>query len=92
MGRRWETMKIYNPCFNCLNRYGHSYTEECDTTCEYARYVKENKIKTAKLVPCGFDDGLKCSLCDYIITDTEELRVGQEFHRYCGHCGAKFEE
>jgi hypothetical protein len=27
---------VYNPCFDCLNRYGHSYTEECDNTCEYA--------------------------------------------------------
>ena len=27
---------MYNPCFDCLNRYGHSYIEECDNTCEYA--------------------------------------------------------
>ncbi len=40
---------MYNPCFNCLNRYGHSYTEECDTTCEYARDL-------AKLKPYGSID------------------------------------
>lgn len=40
---------MYNPCFECLNRYGHSYTEECDTTCEYARDF-------AKLRPYGSID------------------------------------
>ena len=37
---------MYNPCFECLNRQGHSYTEECDNTCEYANIV-------AKLKACG---------------------------------------
>lgn len=27
---------MYNPCFTCMNRHGHSYTEECDNTCQYA--------------------------------------------------------
>lgn len=40
---------MYNPCFNCLNKYGHSYTEECDTTCVYARDL-------AKLKPYGSID------------------------------------
>ena len=40
---------MYNPCFECLNRYGHDYTEECDTTCSYARDL-------AKLKPYGSID------------------------------------
>lgn len=31
---------MYNPCFECLNRYGKQYSEECDNTCEYAVAVK----------------------------------------------------
>lgn len=34
---------MQSPCFDCLNRYGHSYIEECDTTCDYARVCLENK-------------------------------------------------
>jgi hypothetical protein len=26
----------YNPCFECLNRYGREYSEDCDNRCEYA--------------------------------------------------------
>ena len=32
-----------SPCFECLNRYGHSYTEECDNTCEYANVISKLK-------------------------------------------------
>jgi hypothetical protein len=32
-----------SPCFECLNRYGHSYTEECDNTCEYANIISKLK-------------------------------------------------
>ena len=28
---------MYNPCFECLNRRGYSYSEECDNTCQYAQ-------------------------------------------------------
>jgi hypothetical protein len=31
---------MYNPCFECLNRYSKQYSEECDNTCEYAIAVK----------------------------------------------------
>lgn len=31
---------MYSPCFECMNRYGRQYTEECDSTCEYAVAVK----------------------------------------------------
>ena len=37
---------MYNPCFECFNRYGKSYTEECDTTCQYA-------YELSKLKPYG---------------------------------------
>lgn len=34
---------MYNPCLECQNRYGHSYTEECDSTCNYAYDI--NRLK-----------------------------------------------
>ena len=34
---------MYDPCFECMNRYGHSYTEECDNTCEYAHTLSKLK-------------------------------------------------
>lgn len=34
-------MKI--PCHDCYIRYNKDYTEECDTTCDYAAVIKENK-------------------------------------------------
>ena len=34
---------MYNPCLECLNRYGHSYTEECDGTCNYAYDIRRFK-------------------------------------------------
>lgn len=34
---------MYYPCEECLNRYGHSYTEECDETCEYANVISKLK-------------------------------------------------
>ena len=33
---------MYNPCFECFNRYNKVYTEKCNNTCMYA-----NKIKNA---------------------------------------------
>lgn len=41
---------MYSPCFECMNRYGKQYSEECDNTCEYAVAVKfigelQNEIK-----------------------------------------------
>ncbi len=35
-----EVTKMYNPCFECWNRYGKQYSEECDNSCEYAVAVK----------------------------------------------------
>ena len=27
---------MYSPCETCFRRFGRSYTEECDSVCEYA--------------------------------------------------------
>lgn len=38
------------PCKElCYLRYGKQYTSECDTTCEFARVVAENKKLKAEL-------------------------------------------
>jgi hypothetical protein len=51
---------MYNPCFECQNRYGHSYTEECDNACEYANAL-------SKLKPYGgIDEVVKCMKGDAI--------------------------
>lgn len=52
---------MYNPCFECSNRYNREYTEECDNTCEYAHFVKRikdyggieevSKVMEGKLLP-----------------------------------------
>jgi hypothetical protein len=34
---------MYNPCLECLNRYGHSYTEDCDNKCQYANVISKLK-------------------------------------------------
>ena len=34
---------MYNPCFECWNRYGRQYTEKCDSTCEYAHTLSKLK-------------------------------------------------
>ena len=34
---------MYNPCFECSNRYNREYTEKCDNACEYAHFVKHIK-------------------------------------------------
>lgn len=49
---------MYSPCFECLNRYGHSYTEECNNKCDYARISKENKelINNAIIFPQTIGD------------------------------------
>lgn len=37
------SVNMYSPCFDCMNRGGHSYTEECDNTCEYANVLSKLK-------------------------------------------------
>ena len=34
---------MYNPCFECMNRYGRQYTEECDNKCDYANVMFQLK-------------------------------------------------
>jgi hypothetical protein len=34
---------MYNPCLECLNRYGHDYTEDCDNKCQYANVMSKLK-------------------------------------------------
>ena len=34
---------MYNPCFECYNRYGKQYTEECDNKCDYAHALSRLK-------------------------------------------------
>ena len=34
---------MYNPCFECMNRYGKQYTEECDNKCDYANALSKLK-------------------------------------------------
>lgn len=35
--------EMYSPCFECMNRYGKQYTEECDTKCDYANMLSKLK-------------------------------------------------
>ena len=50
---------MYNPCFECMNRYGHSYTEECDSTCNYAYDVRRLKdYEEAQLSPEEFKESV----------------------------------
>ena len=43
---------MYNPCFECMNRYGRQYTEECDSKCEYANVMFQLKSY------CGLEEVL----------------------------------
>lgn len=47
---------MYNPCFDCSNRYGRHYSEWCDTNCEYGKTAKELKwFKLYVISPGLFD-------------------------------------
>ena len=34
---------MYNPCFECKNRYGREFSEDCNNFCLYAMTVKSLK-------------------------------------------------
>ena len=72
---------MYSPCFNCLNRYGHSYTEECDSTCDYA-------YQLSKLKPYGGIDKavevMKGDVFPLVFIDDEHID-----HTYRIVCAAK---
>ena len=37
---------MFNPCYeHCYLRYSKQYTKECDDNCDYAKIVKENRLK-----------------------------------------------
>ena len=40
----------YNPCFECLNRYGHDHCKECDGYCLYAKDVRSYKQKIERVL------------------------------------------
>lgn len=54
---------MYNPCFERQNRYGKQYTEECDSTYEYANQL-------SKLKPYGGVDELKYGTVKEFENDT----------------------
>lgn len=50
---------MYNPCLECQNRYGHSYAEECDSTCNYAYDIKRLKsYEKTELSPEEFKESV----------------------------------
>jgi hypothetical protein len=69
---------MYNPCFECLNRYGKQYTEECDNTCEYAHAL-------SKLKPYGgVDEVIKCMKGDAIpVALLYEDKIDWTYHIVC---------
>lgn len=35
---------MYHPCWECFNRYEHSYTKDCDGKCQYAKAISMLKM------------------------------------------------
>lgn len=69
---------MYNPCFECQNRYGHSYTEECDNTCEYANAL--SKLKQYG----GIDEAVRCMEGDAIpVALLREDNIDWTYHIVC---------
>jgi DNA-directed RNA polymerase subunit RPC12/RpoP len=77
-----------------MNRRGHSYTEECDNTCEYANVLSKLKpfgtIDTIlKLLKNSPEKGtwktysttmMECSICG--------KHVAKHKYKYCPECGS----
>lgn len=54
---------MMNPCSDyCYLRFGKQYTENCDTTCDYARVVKENK-RMKEVLESIMGSQKFCALC-----------------------------
>lgn len=70
---------LYQPCFECLNRYGHSYTKECDTTCAYASEVAALKQQL---------NTESNALWKVIINKPEWLEYDVEEYWQCSNCGS----
>lgn len=60
------TQPQYRPCFECLNRYGRQYTEECDSFCEYA-------MALSKLKPYGGIDVVLTTLHNGTLTIIDSI-------------------
>lgn len=67
---------MYNPCFECYNRRGHSYMEECDNKCEYAHAL-------SKLKPYGgIDEAVKVmkgNAIPLVLVDDEHIDFTYRF-------------
>ena len=70
---------MYNPCFECFNRYGKQYTEECDNTCEYAYAL--SKVKPYG----GIDEAVKIMKGDafpLVFLDDKHLETTYRYVRF----------
>ena len=61
---------MYSPCWECWNRYGKQYTEECDSKCDYA-------YQLSKLKPYGGIDKavevMKGNEFPFVFVDKEHI-------------------
>ena len=89
---------MYNPCFECMSKYGRQYTEDCDSKCDYAKVVKEKKqleehlrllteemdrpIKTLGELATQFCCLTECKNCPVVIHDFDKRT---EHERTCLH-------
>lgn len=73
---------MFNPCYeHCYLRYGKQYTEECDTTCDYARVCLENKklkdknpswLERLELEKAMMGRGVDYETAEQILTDFQK--------------------
>lgn len=84
---------MYNPCFDCLIRHGHSYTEDCDTICQYANALSKFKpfgsiekvmeaADTKSIIGTWEDYSttmMVCSICG--------KHVAKHKYKFCPECG-----
>ena len=71
-------MSMYNPCAECLNRYGHDYGPECDDRCLYAKALKAEPHYDEWCVDCKEYDHEKncCPRFNRVIRNTvEEIKA-----------------
>ena len=71
-------MSMYNPCAECLNRYGHDYGPECDERCLYAKALKAEPHYDEWCVDCKEYDHEKncCPRFNRVIRNTvEEIKA-----------------